>query len=278
MNTTMSSATPSLMEVQVLHMQGASLCEKGNWKEAAELFSLTLSRLSCCALSPTPIGNEDKFFTAADVYILGHGLLEAKKQEFLSCPFAFEFLGFDENDREYDDCWFTSEEHSVATICALFNLGVCFHSEWKNCAQERTSLLLKALHCYEQALSMFRSSCYSNTSAHDPVLKVLMGVCSNATHCHIELGKLDLVSLWNATLCSFLNFSRCSCCSLEDENIRDSSPCPMQVDCEEKEVDGDQNDDDSDDDGIAEREDCLYHYFTMQAFFNKFQRVAAHAA
>ncbi|KAL7576195.1 hypothetical protein ACA910_013681 [Epithemia clementina (nom. ined.)] len=136
----------------------------------------------------------------------------------------------------------TSHEHLVLSICCLYNLALCHHLEWEHQPGASTRLLESALELYQLAFSVthcnVRKSCAQSPSSSfclttattaststwaffddrqpwfcspsDTVLKVLMAICTNATHCRIELAR-DLfkqVQFWNQTLYRILRYGR----------------------------------------------------------------------
>ncbi|KAL7578073.1 hypothetical protein ACA910_015007 [Epithemia clementina (nom. ined.)] len=231
-----------LGEIQALNHLGIDLIDGGDYEQAAEVFAHAISLLSGCSLQPTPLvgcpGSSNRGcepstppehrFIAVYAYE-DEESASPTRSDFYCFPFHFECV---EDAGQEDEPDLTSEQYNSCAITCLFNLGICSHLEWEE-RKNHSHLLQKALSYYEQAISLTSRNA---PSPADPVLKVLMAVCANATHCNNELVDLEQVHRWNETLKQIIRFSA-------DKDLFYSD-----------------------------------HYFSMNAFFNGFGRVAAHAA
>ena len=223
-----------LGEIQALNHLGVYLIDGGDYEEAAEVFCHAITLLSGCSLQPTPIDGCNRDAGVLDRFVTVYALEEddtctdVAKSDFYSCPFHFEFS----EQAHPDEVGLTSEQYNSSAITCLFNLGLCFHLQWEE-SKTHTFLVQKALSFYEQAISLTSKSA---PAPCDPVLKVLMAVCTNATHCNNELANLEHAGQWNRTLKTIINFAK-------DKDML-----------------------------------CADHFFSINAFFNSFGRVAAHAA
>ena len=234
----------SIDEIQALNMVGIDLMEQYDFKEAASAFSYCLSQLSWCILSPSPLPSSNAFDATTDRSCTTDDQMNGQTS------FSFYATDDDSNDESIDprrefyvqaflfECnngaqpkpcpsFATSTQHISMNICILFNLGLCYHLEWERRRTENTALLASALDCYEQAYLLAKSNngngptCFKPT---DSTLKILMAVCTNATHCHCEMGNVDNVNVWNQALCRILVFCR------ESDDPRDSCGCNSSLD------------------------------------------------
>ena len=194
-----------LGEIQALNALAAEHIGEGDHRHAVEILNLALLKLSSSLLAPRPIdstnGHQAKLVDDVNVYVYFWESVE-KLTSFLHQPCMFECkLSF-----EQDDDFLTNEQFCSCAIASLFNLGLCYHLEWKKRKLlHHINLLSKALHYYEQAFSMTR---YCQFHASDSVLQVVMAVCTNASHCNSELANFEQVKLWNERLSQALRFSR----------------------------------------------------------------------
>uniref|UniRef100_A0A7S2Y895 Uncharacterized protein n=1 Tax=Entomoneis paludosa TaxID=265537 RepID=A0A7S2Y895_9STRA len=225
-----------------------------------------LAQLSTCLLTPTPIGGSQKplndrmtVYCATDPSEEEDSKLDPRQVEFYTRPFQWECSSVEdcqqepENSSSSSSSEVSSEEYNVIAVTALFNLGLCYHWQWQQAQQQQQQappklaaghnsssctlehLLQQALYAYEQAFLL--------TTAYDcppALLPVLLGVCANATHVHIELAQSRTAALWNQRLTSTLRL------------YLSQSPSPV--------------------DPAARK------FFSLQAFFQSFPRHAASAA
>lgn len=197
----------TLGEIHALNHFGIDMLDSGDYKQAAEVFAHSISLLSSCSLQPTPlvgsgsVWNNQEQQRFVSVYSFEEEAESSSaSSDFYCYPFHFEFL---QDAGQEDEPDLTSEQYNSCTITSLFNLGICFHLQWEE-QKCQLCLLQKALLCYEQAISLtYRTP----PSPSDPVLKVLMAVCANATHCNSELVNFDQMQRWNQTLKQIIKFS-----------------------------------------------------------------------
>lgn len=196
-------------DVQAFITLSSGLIEDGDLKRAASVLSTAISHLVRSAVTPDPIvvnqeGRQEESSQPFLIYCYSELDPEERdlRSEFFSDPFLLESEeAFNCEDRP----WFTTQ-HAFCTICCLFNLGLCFHLEWQR-NRSKSLLLSKALQSYEIALSLTNTPGVT-IRPNDPILKVLMSLCTNAMHCHDELGNPDQVWLLGRRLQDILDFSR----------------------------------------------------------------------
>ena len=205
-----------LGEIQAMNALAADMISNGDHQNAFELLSQTVVKLSWCLLAPNPIPDrrpgEQKPSVprphsppihGMSVYVEDAGARKepsAHDGDFYFHPFILESGLFAEDDEASFSI--TEEQHCIAVITCLFNLGLCCHIKWsrqKNCS----CLLSKALYYYDEAYSMTKNLWLCPT---DPIMQAIMAVCNNATHCLSELSDLQQLKLWNDRLCHALCF------------------------------------------------------------------------
>mmetsp|Transcript_6162 Transcript_6162/g.7986 ORF Transcript_6162/g.7986 Transcript_6162/m.7986 type:complete len:242 (-) Transcript_6162:40-765(-) len=208
-------------QVRSLNANSGNLIEQGQFKQAASVLSRAIAKLTASALtlqqSTDANANANANITASVASATPNITLHANstqeqidptKSEFFHQPFFFQEVStYDVTTSTLLEQPFTPEKHTACSVCCLFNLGLCFHLEWMKHNKTKACLLVKAARFYEQALSLVSGSYVASLQPTDAFLKVLMPICANATHCHIQLGNRSQATYFNQRLVQILEFS-----------------------------------------------------------------------
>ena len=262
----------SLRDVQALNALAADHFQQNDLKQASVALSHAIAKLSWCVLeeddheeqgkhSSPPISkghpnlqqtsssslrapqhspsSSMRIYASASPQECSE-LLKMNNKEFFPHAFRFDFLmGSNTTGTLLDHTSLlapipnSSQHHPGCAMVCLFNLGLCFHKEYRRLEQERsdnkTRLLLKAARCYEQAYSVASTLLNEMTNLQGQqqeeqeqeqriqsfsllqpptCLQVLMAACTNATLACGELGQQLQVVEWNNRLHLLLEAAR----------------------------------------------------------------------
>ncbi|KAL7576988.1 hypothetical protein ACA910_006741 [Epithemia clementina (nom. ined.)] len=182
-----------LGEIQALNAIAADLIGEGDHNEAVEILNLAITKISGSMLAPThdalgctPRRQHPKDMDDAHGVHVYFWEMVDPWATFLHQPCMFEC----NLASQLEDSFLTNEQFCFCAIANLFNMGLCYHKEWKRqTGTERgTHLLSISLYYYEQAYSM---TGHCQLHASDSILQVIMAVCANAFHCNSELPNID---------------------------------------------------------------------------------------
>eukprot|EP00527_Entomoneis_sp_CCMP2396_P000673 CAMPEP_0198151302 /NCGR_PEP_ID=MMETSP1443-20131203/55131_1 /TAXON_ID=186043 /ORGANISM="Entomoneis sp., Strain CCMP2396" /LENGTH=233 /DNA_ID=CAMNT_0043816927 /DNA_START=62 /DNA_END=763 /DNA_ORIENTATION=+ len=195
-------------EAQSINEFAATLIDDGYSEEAADELIHLASKLSGLVLLPSTGGTIGKAHQGMnDVYSteeqryndspLNEG--ERDITDFYSHPFVYHYP---DALLETRDPMISSEQYNTAAVICLFNLGLCCQLEWDE-NRAKAELLHRALGYYQEAMSMLFSKvcCFL---PQGPVVKVLLAICVNATHCQVELMQFDRIDYWENISCGLL--------------------------------------------------------------------------
>jgi len=209
-----------LADIQFLSTLGHDCIEEEDFREAAAVFTTVLSKLSSCMLTPTLIGGAvgpSHYVSMIEVYSASpiH-----PRNEIVLHPYLFQSERSIENKQDIMLCddnddrllqspqELSTEEYNIFTIITLFNLGLCYHLKWNTRGRSPDRLLLQALLHYEQAYALACEHHSQYVTPEDPVLEVIMAICTNATHINSEMARFIQINAWNMRLLKILQFTK----------------------------------------------------------------------
>lgn len=178
-------------EIQALNTLGVEALEKEDLYGSAQAFAEAVQKLPWCSLSPTPLGDmmsrREDDMEGMTVYFNNDPVAGV---DYWTAPFLFESA---ESAVELE-LGLSPKEYASAAMSCLFNMGLVHHLQWDKC-KDSAYLLQRALSFYEQAFSL--TATIKVSAVDGSVLKVLMAVCNNASHCQREMSNLHSTKLWN---------------------------------------------------------------------------------
>mmetsp|Transcript_20444 Transcript_20444/g.26356 ORF Transcript_20444/g.26356 Transcript_20444/m.26356 type:complete len:232 (+) Transcript_20444:105-800(+) len=200
-------------EIQAINTAAAAMIQKNSFDQACRLLLCGTSKLSSCILPPAPIvdatkklstsyegvGQEIEVHAAEDQ---PQGPQDQHAGNFFSQPFLFEYS---EGTICSDFPELSNYQYNTSAAIYLFNLGLCWHTAHYQTRRAKADFLMKAIHCYEEAISLLKTD--RGFVPTGPVLKVLLAVCINAAHCNNELANFGQLNRWNNVLQFLLKFS-----------------------------------------------------------------------
>ena len=218
--------------IQALNTVAVEYLDYGQVEAAATAFSAVMHDLSNCLLAPAPLppSSKDRMSTREEedfVQIQAHvSDSDRSETEPRSLVFDRPFLFQSNLSKMLHEPDLSSQQHKILVITSLYNLALCHQLEYMKRLQKTPSphhpkvpktadarLLLQALYYYEQAYSMILANDPSqgrpqeiSISPTNPVLPVLMALCTNATAACAELGQVQHIDTWNTRLIEFLHY------------------------------------------------------------------------
>ena len=212
----------SAQELQSLNDFATFQVDDGYYEDGVEGFTHLIHQLSLVIMMPSPLQEEEQeqeedddsgIMAAVDSThvpgTLGRDASEGERDitQFYGHPFQFEYPEELINQGEDVPARLSAFQQAATSTILQFNLALCYHLFWDE-HPERTDVLLKALGLYNEAVSNI-SLLYSRgeietssssrappPSLQGPVLKVLLAICVNATHCHAQMNQIRAMGYW----------------------------------------------------------------------------------
>jgi len=193
-------------EIQTVNEFVVSSIEDGYFDEATDVLLHLITKISGLMLLPSPIhvgpygdedGNNNNNKGIDDVYSTEQRCEDPLEQGerdikgFYGHPFIHQYP---EAFLESTEPILSSEQYNTTALICLFNLGLCYQLKWDE-SRSKTELLHEALEHYQEAISFLLNDMCSFIP-QGPIVKVLLGICVNAAHCHAELMQPHGMEIW----------------------------------------------------------------------------------
>lgn len=207
-----------------VNSNAVALLLRGDNKSAIALLSETLSRMAeslddLSQQKPTENDDDDEDMnvdTSQIIYVSPavspqeEDLEDSSSNDMFKCPFIFQIPSTPA--RPEGEAAADLQCAACSGVC-LYNMALAYHVEATNRrTNSRSRLLKKAYFLYNKAYSVLEQCPLVPT---DPLLILLMAICTNMSAIHLEDGELQLVKEWKSNL--HMLFAFASPCELRCE-------------------------------------------------------------